>query len=657
MNDPFVIRGDKIKGASLSRDKRLSWTEGIFETAGSGQMTLGSERSQFLGSAISEKKIKLFLVISLLLLASLLGRSFYLQTVKGAYYHNLAEGNRLRISSLPASRGVIFDRTGQQLVKNVPDFNLLITPADLPADTVARLKVLTEVSSLVNLSVAEINNLISEHEPYIYQPILIKSGLDYQATLRGKLKEAEWPGVSLTTGSRRDYLLASGEETAYSLAHVLGYNGQLSKTEYEKHAGEGYFLNDQIGKTGLELYYEKELKGYNGQKQVEVDALGREKEIIGQTEAIAGQDLILNIDYGLQKEAEKALSAALKSFNKRRGAVVALNPQNGEILALVSLPAYDSNKFSAGISVADYSLLSNNPERPLFNRVVSGAYPSGSTIKPVMATAALAEGVITPQTTFNSVGGIKILDWFFPDWKAGGHGITNVYKAIAESVNTFFYMIGGGYPADGNPTHPYQFNGLGPEKITAWLKKFGLGTATGIDLNGEADGFVPSVEWKNKTTGEQWYIGDTYNLSIGQGNLLVTPLQVASWTATVANGGTIYQPQLVKKIGEWEVAPKALAANLAPAEYLAVARAGMRQAVTAGSARSFATLPIEVAAKTGTAQWNNNKAPHAWFTCFAPYQNPQIVVTVLIEEGEEGSRTAAPVAWQILNYYGKQLQN
>jgi penicillin-binding protein 2 len=657
MEDPFIIRSDKIKDSHLSRDVRLSWTEEMFEDAGDSSLKLEGGNFQFLGLAITDRKIKIFFLIILLGVSLLFGRSFYLQIIKGSYYHSLAEGNRIRILAIKAHRGVVFDQQGKQLVKNVPSFNLLITPADLPLDGAKRNEILTAVSALAKMPVVDIENLLNQHKPYIYQPILIKSGLNYEETVLATIKEVDWPGVSLEQGSRREYdFTQKGAAPVNSLSHILGYNGQLTKEEYEEYSRQGYFLNDQIGKTGLELTYEKELKGINGQKQVEVDALGREKKIIAQNDPIAGKDLILSLDFDLQKRAEEALAKTLKSTGKKRGAVVILNPQNGEILALVSLPTFDSNNFALGIGGAEYQNLLNNSNKPLFNRAVSGAYPSGSTIKPVMAAAALAEKVITPSTTFNSVGGIKILEWFFPDWKAGGHGLTNVYKAIAESVNTFFYMIGGGFPHNGNPTQNYDFVGLGPERIAVWLNKFGLGKISRVDLNNENEGFVPTVEWKNKTYNEQWYIGDTYNLAIGQGNLLVTPLQVANWTAIIANGGKIYQPHLVKEIGEHEVPLKIVSQDFISDKDLTVVRQGMRDAVNYGSARSFSELPIKIAAKTGTAQWSNNKSPHAWFTCFAPYDQPAIVVTVLIEEGEEGSRTAAAVAKDILWYYATEYK-
>jgi penicillin-binding protein 2 len=295
-----------------------------------------------------------------------------------------------------------------------------------------------------------------------------------------------------------------------------------------------------------------------------------------------------------------------------------------------------------------------NPDQPLFNRAISGEYPSGSTIKPVVAAAALQEGLITAGTSFVSSGGIRINEWFFPDWKAGGHGITDVRKAIAQSVNTFFYIIGGGYG---------DFTGLGPKKLKEYMEKFGLNNKTGIDLPGERVGFVPDPEWKWATKNEQWYIGDTYHVSIGQGDLLVTPLQVANYIAAVANGGTLYRPHLAKKIvdpavqKDSDILPEVLDSNFVDPKNIQIVREGMRQTVVSGSARSLSNLPIAVAGKTGTAQWGTDKANHAWFTSFAPYENPEISVTILIEEGIEGSTVAVPIARDFYQWWATQIRN
>ncbi|MEK7097236.1 MAG: penicillin-binding transpeptidase domain-containing protein, partial [Patescibacteria group bacterium] len=294
-----------------------------------------------------------------------------------------------------------------------------------------------------------------------------------------------------------------------------------------------------------------------------------------------------------------------------------------------------------------------NPDNPLFNRAVSGEYPSGSTIKPVMAAAAFEEGVITEKTSFLSSGGLRIGEWFFPDWKAGGHGVTNVRKAIAESVNTFFYYIGGGFQ---------DFIGLGIERIVKYEKMFGLGSQTGVDLPGEASGFLPSKEWKEKTKNEKWYIGDTYHVAIGQGDLTATPLQIAMFTGFFANNGKIYRPHFVREILDSkdnpakEIEEDPIRENFISDYNIKVVREGMRQTVTAGSARSLSLLPVEAAGKTGTAQWSSKKDPHAWFTGFAPYDYPQIVFTILIEEGREGSTVAVPIAKEFLEWYFGERQ-
>jgi len=284
----------------------------------------------------------------------------------------------------------------------------------------------------------------------------------------------------------------------------------------------------------------------------------------------------------------------------------------------------------------------------LFNRAISGEYPSGSTIKPVIAAAALEEGVITENTTVRSVGGITIGQWNFPDWRVGGHGIVDVRRAIAESVNTFFYYIGGGYQ---------DFRGLGVDKIMKYGKLFGLDSQTGVDLAGEASGFLPTEEWKEKVKGEKWYIGDTYHLAIGQGDLLVTPLQVAAYTSAFANGGTLYRPHFVKRILSGsdqalkEVSIEPVRENFIDSHNIEIVRQGLRQSVTDGSSRRLQSVPVAVAGKTGTAQWSSKYPPHAWFTGFAPYDNPELVITILVEQGGEGSDTAVPIAEDYLKWY------
>lgn len=342
------------------------------------------------------------------------------------------------------------------------------------------------------------------------------------------------------------------------------------------------------------------------------------------------------------------MASYISKAGLKRGAAVVLDPRNGEVISLVSLPTFDNNLFARGITLDEYKALADSPDQPLFSRAVSGEYPSGSTIKPIVAAAALQEKIITEFTSFLSTGGLRVGQWSFPDWKAGGHGQTNVKKAIAESVNTFFYYIGGGYDT---------FVGLGVDKMVSYFRKFLLGDQLGIDLPNEAKGFVPTKEWKEATKKEKWYVGDTYHIAIGQGDLIVTPLQVAAYTMAFANGGTIYQPHLVKELTRPDgtvvktIESKTLASHLIDPANIEIVREGMRQTVTSGSARSMNALPVAVAGKTGTAQWSSKKNPHAWFTGFAPYNNPEMVITVLVEEGKEGSAIASPIAREFLAWY------
>ena len=474
------------------------------------------------------------------------------------------------------------------------------------------------------------------------QEIILAENIAYQdaLSLKNSIQNIDW--LNLKIDSAREYFPLA------TMSHWIGYTGRISLEELKDSKNENYLLNDYIGKIGIEKYYEKVLKGKDGRKEIEVNALGDEKEVVSITYPENGLSLHLTIDYELQEEIEDIISRQLTKIDKHKAAVIAINPQNGEILALVSIPSFSSNDFAYKIDAKKYQSLLNNIDKPLFHRAVTGTYPSGSIIKPVIAAAALEDGIITQHTTFLSVGGISIGGWFFPDWQTGGHGSTNVRKAIANSVNTFFYIVGGGYN---------NFSGLGVEKIKEYGEKFGLNNKTGIDLPYEASGFLPTKEWKKETRGENWYIGDTYHLAIGQGDLLITPLQAAVFTSIIANGGVYYSPHLLKRISNEdgkiikEINPEIVRENFISKKNLEITAMGMRDCVTYGSCRYLADLSIKAAGKTGTAEHSKGKDSHAWFTCFAPFNNPEIVLAVLIEEGEGGSKTAAPVAKEILKWY------
>jgi len=652
-DDIFNPKTD-IGDGSLAGRYSQSWVEESFgyDEPEKHHGALQPETRGFLGSSVDVKKIKILACLAIIGLVIIFGRVFYLQVIKGDYYRSLAEHNRIRLTPIPAERGLIFDREGIPMVTNVPSFSLAIVPQDFPQDKIERQRVISQVAYLSGVPETDIEERVKKYRAYSYESLTLKENMDYESALKLYIQNADLPGILIEKASQRLYRPAETKKYGelLSLSPVLGYLGKINEKELTELKPAGYLLSDYIGKEGLEKTYESTLRGKFGQRKIEIDALGREQNILAEEPPEPGKNITLSIDLEAQAVLEKAMSRVLRNTNgPRRGAAIAMDPRNGEILAIVNWPTFDNNDFVAGLSVKKYSQYSENPDQPLFNRAIAGLYPSGSIIKPALAAAALQEGIITRWTTINSVGGLQVDKWFFKDWQAGGHGQTDVVKAIAWSVNTFFYYIGGGYKT---------FNGLGVSKIAEYLHRFGIARETGVDLPGESTGLLPTREWKGEIKKESWYIGDTYNLSIGQGDLLVTPLQAAVWTAAVANGGQVLKPHLVHSITdpvsktttqpEIETVDK----NFISAANLEIVRQGMRACVTIGSCQGLAGLSFAAAGKTGTAQWSEKKANHAWFTSFAPVQKPQIVVTVLVEEGGEGGSIALPVAREFLSWWG-----
>lgn len=636
MVDPFRWRREG-EGMKVHRgDEGMVLHEVMYED----QFTHIKDRPLFMGISIPEWRFHLVAGVMVLLLGGLFGRAFWIQVVHGASFREQAERNRLRHEVISPRRGIIRDRNGRILAENIPSFDVHITERQLPDEPSTREELLGKLSRIIGLSVEEIQGTLNAStDPD--ESVVIQRDIPYDRALAVNILAADATGLDVVVGSKRRY--SESDETP-TLSHILGYVSGITKDELAARREQGYRQVDLVGKAGVESTYESILRGEPGERLYEVDSRHHVTAEVGEKNAIDGQDLTLSINLDLQRATEKALKEGIEKAKVGRGSVVVMDPRDGSILAIASWPAYDDNIFSGSVSSTLYKALLDNPDHPLLPRAWAGTYPSGSTAKPVISTAALAEGVVTAQATVLSTGGIQVGPWFFPDWKAGGHGSVNVRSAIAWSVNTFFYYVGGGYNS---------FVGLGVDKMTLWMRKFGLGSKTGIDVPGEAAGFVPSRDWKEKTKSERWYIGDTYNLSIGQGDLLVTPLQVASFTATIANGGHIVQPKIGMRYGrpdegQTDVAIHKQEETIASPADIQTVRLGMRDTVIYGSGRALSVLPFPVAGKTGTAQWRSDKANHAWFTSFAPFDNPQVVVTVLLEEGVEGSVSAVPVAKEVL---------
>lgn len=645
MKDPFSIPNQLSD--KESRDKKIipfkrgeEWEEALMGTN-------DEEEIRTLQPIFNYAKIKWLYLILALVFTVLISRVFYLQVVSGSNYKQAAEENRFRTRIIRAPRGVIYDRQKNLLVKNIPSFDIIAIPADLPKDENKRKEIWSILKSKISLSQSELDKVLSDIDYTSYQPLLIKKGISRDQALILESQIYNLPGISLEKNPIREY------PEAEIFSHILGYTGKISQEELRKH--KNYLLNDYIGKAGLELYYENILRGKNGREQIEVSSIGKPVRILAKEEPEAGKNLILSINRDLQRKMYETLRDGMIKAGARRAAAIALNPQNGEILGMISLPSYDNNLFAKGISEEDYQRLNQDPDRPLFTRSISGTYPPGSTIKPVMAAAGLQEGIITKDTIINDTGVITVPHEYNPDivytfygWNRGGLGPMNVFSALAKSSDIYFYILGGGQKSLG-------IKGLGTEKIAEYFKKFGMESKLGIDLPNEAEGLIPTPKWKEEFKKEMWYLGDTYHESIGQGYLLVTPLQDISWTAAIANGGTLYRPYLVKQIispdGSIEdIPPKIIRSDFISSYNIDLVRQGMREAVISGSARALADLPVKVAGKTGTAETGKGTT-HAWFTCFAPYNNPEIALVILVEEGGEGSETAVPIAKEILKWY------
>ncbi len=630
-------------------NKKKQWVEHTY----SGALSSSHNRKRFVSNTQLSGNVKMISILFGIFAVAVVTRLIYIQGFMGAKHLQAAEHNRVRIIPIPSNRGIIYDRNNQPLVGNTTSFSLTILPQDLPKKPETRDEVIQKAAGLAGIPTENIIDILEEYRNYSYEALHVATGIDYQKALNLIIESADLPGIRVENTTQRLYspLDPAVSSTPSSLSHILGYVGKLSPEELKDKYDLGYLPTDTLGKTGIEKNYEDFLRGHYGKQRVEVDAAGRKKLTLAQDPPTPGRHVVLGIDKSWQQNLERITKDVLKAKGVTRAAAIILNPNSGVINAMVSIPTYNNNDFTGGIDTATYRQYADDPDNPLFNRAVAGTYPSGSTIKPLLAAAALQENIISQNSRFKSEGGLQVSRWFFPDWKAGGHGITGVIKAIAESVNTFFYIIGGGYE---------QIEGLGVDRIKQYLVHFGLTQKLGIDIPAEASGHIPSPEWKQEAKGERWYIGDTYNLSIGQGDVLVTPLQMGTATAALLNGGTVYRPHLAIRVVDPSSAevqpidPQIITTLPIEKTHLQTVKQGMQACVEYGSCVSMSTLPVSSGGKTGTAQWSSKKAPHSWFAGFAPYDDPELVIAVVVEEGEGGTKTALPIAREFLRWWSTQ---
>jgi len=556
-------------------------------------------------------------------------RLFYIQIVKGDYYRKLAESNCVNLIKIRAPRGYIYDKNYKPLVINKATYQLNIIPYYFKKNQDVS-KALNDISKIINTPVEEIENKIKEYREYILEPIVIKRNLNEQELSRLEEKAIEINGISISQEPIRYYNYDS------FASHIIGYIGEISQSQLQNN--KDYYPGDIIGQTGVENFYDKEIRGKDGVMYILTDAFGRQKEIIKTLPPKQGNNLVLTIDYNLQKFAEK-----LMEEHNYKGVIVASNPKTGEILCLVSKPDYNLNYFSGNIDIKEWKKLIRDKDNPLNNRVVQGLYSPGSIFKIAVGTGGLNEKVIETSTSFLCEGIYWIKTWPYKCWRRSGHGLVDFYRAIAESCDIYFYKLG---------------LKMKVELLYKYATMFGLGEKTGIDLPGEKSGLVPNREWKRRIDRTPWFPGNTVMMSIGQGYITATPLQIMNIMAVMANKGYAMKPFIVKAITTDNrriiklTEPKRLFEIKVSEDVINIMRNALRFVVQSnkGTGAKARIKGIISAGKTGTVE-NPHGETHAMFAGFAPFDNPQIVIFVLIEHGGGGGEVAAPVAGNVMEYY------
>ncbi|RLB44355.1 MAG: penicillin-binding protein 2 [Deltaproteobacteria bacterium] len=591
---------------------------------------------------VLNRQIRKATVLAIVAFSILMVKLWSLQILSGPHYRIKSEKNRIRLQDIPPFRGLIYDRHGNILVNNKPSYDLYVVPEDVknPGALVERLESLVSVNKDLAMELIEKAGRIKP-----FEPVCLRHGLTRDEVALVETHRFNLPGVMITVAPQRRYI--RGELAA----HILGYLGEVTERDLRTRRYYGARVGDLVGKAGVELKWQRALGGIRGGKQVEVDAAGRQIRIISSQPSRPGANVYLTIDEGLQEVAEKAMG-------EKSGAVVAIDPNNGQILAMVSKPSFDPNLFVGGIDPATWRKMVTSESYPLQNRAIAGLYSPGSVFKIVVALAALEEGVVDPEEEIWCPGWLQLGNRTFRCWKKVGHGKVKLHRALVESCDVYFYTLG---------------KRLGVDNIAAYARKMGLGTKTGFDLGFEKAGLVPTRQWKLKRWGVPWQMGETLSLAIGQSFLLLTPIQAACLISSVFNGGYLYEPQVSRLVQDsdgnilYAFRPRIKGQLSFSEENLQVVRDALVGVVSErhGTGRKAAIDGIKVAGKTGTAQvialekdGKKKKAEmdekfrdHAWFVAIAPAEDPQIAVSVLVEHGGHGGSAAAPIARQVMEYY------
>lgn len=584
------------------------------------------------------------LVVTITIITITAAQLLNLNLIKGNLYSTRALDNVSDAKIKAAPRGIVEDRFGKTIVENAPSFNIFLYPRLLSQDITARSTALSELSGILNINYDDLLQKIDERDWALSDRLLLTNDVSQDELVA--LSARDDLGIRIEEGFKRAH------NTPLAFSQVVGYTGLVGKDDLAEN--KNLVLDDVIGRSGLEAYYDQYIRGENGKDVTFKSANGEVKGERVEKESKAGKNVRTYLDREFQNYFYNRLAEQLKSIGRDVGLGIAINPQNGEVLALVNVPGFDINH--VGSAIVD-------PRRPLFNRAISGVYSPGSTIKPLVGTAALTEKVIDPKKQILSIGYIELPNPYNPDkpsrfldWKP--QGWVDLYAALARSSDVYFYEVGGGFKDQA---------GLGIYKLKEWWNTFGLASKTGIDLPGEKVGFLPDPEWKQQKTGQPWRIGDTYNVSIGQGDFMITPIELVNYIAAIANGGVLYKPRIVESIQDAKGSevlhtyPSTLS-DLRDKIKGAIpdVQQGMRDAVRKpyGTANLLSSLPVETAAKTGTAQIENNAKTNAFFVGYAPYNNPQIAILVLIENSREGGANTIPVAKDVmLWYYNNRLKD